>query len=406
MDILKAQFQNSLNDSTLVKIVFSCKRRKSLEAKRVTMRPFDIGDNRFFQFEYIYETKTMHENLEPSAALDRCMSLVCDVFKEINILNETSDIQILASKPERPKVRTMCSNRKQAHIRHDKIKNYIIPNGRPCDFLIRLGVMSEDGRVYNKHYSKFRQINRFLEIVDDVYKTEFANKNNEGSDPDSAGMPDNCVADDSQTAEPLKIIDFGCGKAYLTFAVYYYLKRLNNRDVDIIGLDLKKEVIDYCNKIAEDLRYSGLRFITGDIADYKSDRADMVITLHACDTATDYALINAVRWNSQAILSVPCCQHELFKQLHNDIDEPILKYGILKDKFTELITDAVRGLKLEANGYKVSMLEFTPLEHTAKNIMIKAVKAFNTTSGRAHKARKQYEVLKRAYRITPTIDKL
>ena len=132
----------------------------------------------------------------------------------------------------------------------------------------------------------------------------------------------------------------------------------------------------------------------------------MVITLHACDTATDYALINAVRWNSQAILSVPCYQHELFKQLHNDIDEPILKYGILKDKFTELITDAVRGLKLEANGYKVSMLEFTPLEHTAKNIMIKAVKVFNTTSGRAHKARKQYEVLKRAYRITPTIDKL
>ena len=122
--------------------------------------------------------------------------------------------------------------------------------------------------------------------------------------------------------------------------MYYYLKRLNNRDVDIIGLDLKKEVIDYCNKIAEDLRYSGLRFITGVIADYKSDRADMVITLHACDTATDYALINAVRWNSRAILSVPCCQHELFKQLHNDIDEPILKYGILKDKFTELITDA------------------------------------------------------------------
>lgn len=185
----------------------------------------------------------------------------------------------------------------------------------------------------------------------------------------------------------MKIIDFGCGKAYLTFALYYYLRIRKNRDVQIIGLDLKKDVIRFCRKIAEDLHYDGLEFLMGDIADYRSDQADMVVTLHACDTATDYALINAVSWNTKVILSVPCCQHELFSQIENDLHQPMLKYGILKDRLTEYLTDGLRGLKLEAAGYEVAMIEFTSLEHTARNIMIKAIKTGSPGSAVLQKRR-------------------
>ena len=235
--------------------------------------------------------------------------------------------------------------------------------------------------MIQKHYSKFRQINRYLEIVEDVFPY----------------LP---------TGRVLKIIDFGCGKAYLTFALYYYLRIRKNRDVQIIGLDLKKDVIRFCRKIAEDLHYDGLEFLMGDIADYRSDQADMVVTLHACDTATDYALINAVSWTTKVIHSVPCCQHELFSQIENDLHQPMLKYGILKDRLTEYLTDGLRGLKLEAAGYEVAMIEFTSLEHTARNIMIKAIKTGSPGSARAAKAQAEYEALRDFYQVEPTIERL
>lgn len=176
--------------------------------------------------------------------------------------------------------------------------------------------------------------------------------------------------------------------------------------MEIIGLDLKKDVIAFCSKIAEDLGYNELKFMMGDIADYTADYADMVVTLHACDTATDYALINAVSWNTKVILSVPCCQHELFSQIDNEIHQPMLKYGILRDRLTEYLTDGLRGLKLEAAGYDVAMIEFTGLEHTARNIMIKAVKTGKPDSAKAEKARQQYEALRDFYHVKPTIEKL
>ena len=174
----------------------------------------------------------------------------------------------------------------------------------------------------------------------------------------------------------------------------------------IIGLDLKKDVIAFCSKVAADLGYDGLEFLMGDIADYTNDHADMVVTLHACDTATDYALINAVSWNTQVILSVPCCQHELFSQIDNEVHQPMLKYGILKDRLTEYLTDGLRGLKLEARGYDVAMIEFTSLEHTARNIMIKAVKSGTPDSAKAQKAQAQYEALRDFYQVKPTIEQL
>lgn len=234
---------------------------------------------------------------------------------------------------------------------HNKTKKYIIPDNEPCDFLIELGVMNKDGKVLAKKYDKFKQINKFLEIVDDAV---------------TKALPES----------DYKIIDFGCGKAYLTFALYYYFNKIKNINVQIVGLDLKKEVIDFCNSVVKKLNYSKLRFEYGDIKDYNTNQVvDMVVTLHACDNATDAALVKAIKWNTSTILSVPCCQHEFFDKVNNDNLEPMLKHGLIKERLSSLVTDSLRSLFLETKGYKVQLVEFVDMEHTPKNILIRATKA-------------------------------
>lgn len=369
------------NSGNLIKIIFSAKRKKSLDLNRVTIRPLILGGQLMYQAEYTYPKKVTHANLSAGDAAEISLSLIKSDFKQVNIFLADEEIQVLAAKPENPRITSKrTSPVSSASFSHNRTKQYIIPDGSPCDFLIELGVMGSDGKVFPRAYSKFRQINRYLEIVDDVFRY----------------LP---------SGRTLRIIDFGCGKAYLTFALYHYLKKIKNRDVEIIGLDLKEDVIRFCSDAAQRLGYSQLKFIMGDIADYTNDKADMVVTLHACDTATDYALINAVKWGTKVILSVPCCQHELFSQIKNDLHQPILKYGILKDRLTEYLTDGLRGLKLEACGYDVAMIEFTSLEHTARNIMIKAVRT-RPIKSRMAKAQEQYEALCEFYHVKPTIDKL
>lgn len=361
------------------------KKKKVLEFNKVILRPINLGEDVAYQLEFHTYNKVFHKNLDLESMLLESQRLVEESFKQLNIFCKDKEVQLLAAKPDKPHLSTSKEPPKikpqELNLDHNKVKNYVIPDGTPCDFLIKLKVMDKAGKVIPKHYNKFRQINRYLEIVEDVFPH----------------LPEN---------KTLKIIDFGCGKAYLTFALYYYLKILKNRNVDIIGLDLKEDVIDFCSKVAIDLRYEDLKFMKGDIADFTSDYADMVVTLHACDTATDYALINAVRWNTKVILSVPCCQHELFKQINNSIHQPMLKHGILKDRLTEYLTDGLRAIKLEEKGYNVAMIEFTSLEHTGRNIMIKAVKnkAYNKAKVIAHK--KEYEALKNFYQVSPTIDEL
>ena len=381
MNQLEERLADLFSGGELIRMIFSSKRKKSVEYNKVSIRPVEISGQVLFQAEYTFDKKVTHENLSCQAASALALQLIKEDFKQINAFTLAEDIQILASKPEKARITTKPATKGMPSLEHNKTKNYIIADGVPCDFLIRLGVMEESGKVIQKHYSKFRQINRYLEIVEDVFPY----------------LP---------TGRVLKIIDFGCGKTYLTFALYYYLRIRKNRDVQIIGLDLKKDVIRFCRKIAEDLHYDGLEFLMGDIADYRSDQADMVVTLHACDTATDYALINAVSWNTKVILSVPCCQHELFSQIENDLHQPMLKYGILKDRLTEYLTDGLRGLKLEAAGYEVAMIEFTSLEHTARNIMIKAIKTGSPGSARAAKAQAEYEALRDFYQVEPTIERL
>jgi hypothetical protein len=230
---------------------------------------------------------------------------------------------------------------------HNIKKNYIIPDGKPVDFLIKLGIMDRGGQVFNKQYSKFRQINRFLELVDDDFK----------------------LLEDKKL---VRIADLCCGKGYLTLALHHYITKIKRKRTDILGMDLKLDVIKNLNGIVNDLSLDGIKFKGGDIKDAALEQPDIVVALHACDTATDLALSKAVESETKLIFSVPCCQHELFKQIKNEHLSPILKYGIMKDKFTELATNALRGLALEARGYKVRMLEFTSIEHTMKNIMIKA----------------------------------
>ena len=372
---------SAMDSGRLTKMIFAGKRRKSLEYRKITLRPVTIKGELMYQAEYHYDKKVTHKNIPYYERIEFAQKIIAEDFKQVNILTENEDIQILASKPEKPKITRHTVIRSAADTEHNRKKHYLIEDGTPCDFLIELGVMSPEGKVFRKHYSKFRQINRFLEIADDSFDS----------------LPKNGT---------IRIIDFGCGKSYLTFALYYYLKIVRGRSVEITGLDLKKDVIEFCNRTAQKLNYSQLKFQTGDIADYESSGADMVVTLHACDTATDYALINAVKWKSKVILSVPCCQHELFSQITNEVNEPMLKHGIIKDKFTELLTDGLRGLKLEAAGYDVNMIEFTSLEHTSKNIMIKAVLPDKPDEAAKNKASTEYEALKDFYHVNPTIDQL
>ncbi len=399
----------------LEKIVFSAARNKSVPYKRINIRPLMLRGELSFQIELVEEKKVLHENVDKTRAIELSLEYVRDYFKQINAITSTENVQVLAAKPDKPRIIRKSTakagiasstensdNYKKIDARkvlsHNRTKNYIIPDGVPCDFLIELGVMDRSGKVFQKSYAKFRQINRYLEIVADSLKN-------------MTEIPGNAADGDSR---PFRVIDFGCGKAYLTFALYWYLKSQCGMNVEIIGLDLKADVIEFCAGVAKKLGYDQLTFLHGDIADFESEGADMVVTLHACDTATDYALANAVRWGSKIILSVPCCQHELFKQINNPLMKPVLRHGILNERFTEILTDGLRGLRLEARGYEVDMIEFTSLEHTARNIMIKAVLKnsiadINSNSGvhnardfRAKKAAAEYDALCEAYGVKPT----
>jgi len=266
-----------------------------------------------------------------------------------------------------------------------KKKNYLLPEGTPVPFLVMLGIMTSEGRVVNSKYDKFRQINRFLEFIDDILSSLQSSEN-----------------------EPIRIADFGCGKSYLTFAVHYFLTQIRQIPCQIEGLDLKEDVIKYCNDMVSKLGLSGLIFHTGNIADYSGSKApDIVITLHACDTATDYALKYAVEKGAKAILSVPCCQHEINQQLQKQTEisesfDSLLKWGIIREKFSSLVTDALRGEWLESQGYKVQMLEFIDMEHTPKNILIRAVKNSRENIN-GTKAEKNLPELMKELKINPEI---
>ena len=334
---------------------------------KVDIKPVLIKDQIKIQITYNYKTKVIHENLSPEESIEEIGELLNKNFRQGMFFTKDADYQILISKKGKVKILKKKPTKTEINLSHNRKKEYIIEEGIPCDFLIRLEVMNEKGKVFSKRYDKFRQINRFLEMVADVIPNLEKDKT-------------------------INIIDFGCGKSYLTFALYHYLVNILNLDVNIIGLDLKEDVIKFCNEVANDLNYDKLKFIHGDIQNFEEAKdVDMVVTLHACDTATDAALVKAINWNAKIILSVPCCQHEFYDKIQNPVLEPMLKHGIIKEKLSSLVTDSLRANVLEILGYEVQLLEFIDMEHTPKNILIRAIKTDNKDNKEAIKSYNEFK---------------
>lgn len=372
-----------LKDHTLISLTLSEVARKSKAedaARKVTVRPVELRGQRLYQFEHQYAQKVRHENLKAGEAKGRILDLLPTLFRQGYFLTTQGGFHAAAGAAGKITIRTTetATPVNAAPLSHDRPKNYTLAEDTPVDFLVRLGVMTAAGKVIAAKRDKFKQINRFLEMVDDVA----------GSLPRSG---------------PLRILDFGCGKAYLTFALYYYLTVVKRKEVRLVGLDLKQDVVEFCSRVASDLGYTGLSFAVGDIQGYtESESVDMVVTLHACDTATDDALAKAVEWGARVILSVPCCQHELFGQLESEVMHPLLKHGILKERLTALVTDAARASLLESAGYSVQILEFIALEHTAKNLLIRAVKRPGRHEVQPPSA--EYEAFRDAWHIRPSFE--
>ncbi|MDF2887692.1 MAG: hypothetical protein K0R23_2077 [Lacrimispora sp.] len=340
-------------DELLVRIIISNPVEKQGMSK-VKIRPLKQKELLLFQAEELIGNQAFHKNLSNEEFADYAADLLDGAFRQLELESAKGQVRILISKKGIPDIKIKRIPQKittfPAVTDHNRQKNYILKEGAPIPFLVDLGVMTEDGTVVKSRYDKFRQINRFLEFIEDILPRLHKDREN-------------------------VIIDFGCGKSYLTFAMYYYLHVQKGYSIRIIGLDLKQTVIDNCNRLSESYGYEKLRFYHGDIASYEGvDQVDMVVTLHACDTATDYALAKAVSWGASVILSVPCCQHELNKQIENSLIAPVLQYGLIKERMAALYTDALRAEILENQGYRTQILEFIDMEHTPKNILIRAVK--------------------------------
>jgi Methyltransferase domain len=356
-------------DEGLARAVLSKPRRES-PYSRVTVRPVLVGDELRYQFEYRNGGKATHANLLPLEAETELDNLIRRDFRQALLQTSTHDYQVLGG----DKVLTRPATARPSELAHDRRKRRLLPEGEPVPFLVELGVMTPDGKVRARRYDKFRQVNRFLELVDDVIPSR-----------------------------PLRIVDFGSGKSYLTFALYHLLVVVRGLDVDVVGLDLKEDVIERCRSLAGTLGYERLRFEVGDIALYEGEPADVVVALHACDTATDAALERAVRWGAETILAAPCCQHELYDQVRDEALAPLLSHGILRERFAALATDAARAQLLEAVGYDAQVVEFVDLEHTAKNLLLRATRRSN---GDRPEAMRRYRAFKERLGIEQALERL
>lgn len=319
---------------------------------KIKVRPVMIRDSLYFQVSRYTDKQVFHENMTAEDALETLSGWILHDFRQAQIRMQDEMVTVLVSKKGKATVKSKkAACIETQNLEHNRKKQYIIEEGTAVPFMIDLGVMTESGKIIRTRYDKYRQINRFLEFIEDI-------------------LPE------LPTDRTVHIIDFGCGKSYLTFAMYYYLKVLKHYDIRITGLDLKQKVIEDCQALADRYGYDGLQFLCGDIADYNgTDEVDMVVTLHACDTATDYALYKAVRWHASVILSVPCCQHELNRKMQCETLSGAFQYGLIKERTAALMTDAMRGQLLEMKGYKTQLLEFIDMEHTPKNILIRGVKS-------------------------------
>lgn len=375
-------------DKNLRQIVISGARKRDGIFK-IRIRPVLIKEKLMFQCTKTLGPKEFHENHGKTETIELAKDWLMTGFRQLQLDSIKGNVNILVSKKGKFTIKekrypntaenACCGDeeRKDRELTHNRKKRYILGEGKPVEFLIDLGVMTKEGKIVHARYDKFRQINRFLEFIEDI-------------------LPK--LAKDREVT----ILDFGCGKSYLTFAMYYYLHELKKYDVRIIGLDLKEDVIANCSKLGKKYGYEKLSFCQGDIASYEGvKQVDMVVTLHACDTATDFALAKAVNWGASVILSVPCCQHELNGQIANEVLAPVFSYGVLKERMAALITDGLRAQMLECAGYDTQILEFIDMEHTPKNLLIRAV-----YTGKRKENKKELRSCLDQFHLQPTMENL
>ncbi len=384
------ELKKNIQEDKLIKIVFSD--RKSGDFNKVIIKPIILKSTKNIQIESFKDNKAFHKNIDLNnlQELENILKEYIENFKQILLQIEGSDISFIRKK-ENFSRKEKESNLIKTSNEHNKKKQYILNEGDKIDFLIELGLMSVEGKILKSSYNKFKQINKYLEFIDDVIEELKAKK---------------------LITNHINVLDFGCGKSYLTFALYYYLKNYRkDLTFSIVGLDLKKDVIEFCNKLAKKLNYENLEFLNGNIKDYdKSKEVDLVFSLHACNNATDYSLEKALSLDAKAILAVPCCHHEFFEKIQKNKNSEFyntLKImadnGVVLDKFATLATDSFRSLSLELCGYKTKMIEFIDMEHTPKNILIRAIKS---KSSNLKEKLVEYNKLKEFLGIKPLLEDL
>lgn len=369
---------NEICEDNIIKAVISNKKNKDIKYNKIVFQLKEKNNREYYQIEKFTDKQVFHENIDTKELNDKILEYMKEDFKQLNAwsANNTYDVKI-SKKGKIFLGKKKSDNKNIVNKDHNKEKNYILKEGMIIQPLIDLGVFTKEGKVVNSKYDKYKQINRFIEIIDDEIK-----KNN---------------------YKELTILDFGCGKSYLTFVLYYYFVEIKKINVKMIGLDLKEDVIKKCNEIAKKYKFDNLHFELGDINGFKyNNKVDMVITLHACDTATDYALYNAMKWNAKMIFSVPCCQHEFNHQMRAKNLDILNKYGIIQERVAALMTDSVRGNLLECVGYKTQLLEFIDISHSPKNILIRASKS-NLSKDKKEKSLQQVKSLMEEFNFNPTL---
>lgn len=356
--------------------------RKKGDIENIKIRPVIIRGVIYYQETVLKNNQVFHTNYDKEQIIHRIIENILN-FREINwIKREETGSGLISKKGKITWKIKKKQYRKETIFEHNRRKKYLLEEGERVPFLIDLGIMTKEGKIVRSKYDKFKQINRFLEFIEDIIPQLPKDKR-------------------------LHIIDFGCGKSYLTFAMYYYLCEKKGYEVKMTGLDLKKDVIRHCNELAKIYGYKDLEFLVGDIASYEEEtKVDLVVTLHACDTATDFALAKAVAWDASVILSVPCCQHELNGQIKQDILAPIMDYGLLKERFAALMTDGMRAKLLESKGYQVQILEFIDMEHTPKNVLIRAIKKDKSSENKRLQSREEFEECRQFLQANPILNAL
>ena len=377
MEELKKALDEIFKDD-IIKVVISNKANKEIKYNKISVNLKETNKGRFYQIEKFTDKQVFHENIDVESVNKKVYECLNGAYKQLSAWSDNYTYDMKISKKGKVFLgKKKSDNSKVVKKGHNKEKNYILREGMIIEPLIDLGVFTKEGKVINSKYDKYKQINRFIEIIDDEIK-----KND---------------------YKELTILDFGCGKSYLTFVLYYYFVKIKNINVKMIGLDLKEDVIKKCNEIAQRYKYDNLHFELGDINGFKyNNKVDMVITLHACDTATDYALYNAIKWNSKMIFSVPCCQHEFNSQMKADELSILTNYGIVQERIAALMTDSVRANLLECAGYKTQLLEFIDISHSPKNILIRASKS-NVSKEKREKSLKEVNNLIETFNFNPTL---